>query len=43
MNRTYKVLSTEMDFLTEDSCQIRVSVWHVQDDRETLMDHGGTN
>ncbi|PYY29719.1 Uncharacterized protein PIL02S_01919 [Paenibacillus illinoisensis] len=43
MNRTHKVLSTEMDFLTEALSQVRVSVWHVQDDRETLMDYGGTN
>lgn len=40
MNRTHKVL--EMDFLTEPLSQVRVSVWHVQDDRETLMDYGGT-
>ncbi|MFK0524730.1 hypothetical protein ACINKY_21250 [Paenibacillus illinoisensis] len=41
MNNTYKVLSTDMDFLTAALTQVRVSVWHVQDDREALMDYGG--
>ena len=43
MNRTHNVRSTELDFLTEALIEVRVSVWHVQDDRETLMDYGGTN
>lgn len=41
MNHTYKLLSTDLDFLTAALTQVRVSVWHVQDDREALMDYGG--
>ncbi|MCG7385126.1 hypothetical protein [Paenibacillus sp. ACRRY] len=41
MNNTYKVLTTDMEFFTAAINQVRVSVWHVQDDREALMDYGG--
>ncbi len=41
MKNTYKKLSTDMDYLTAALTQVRVSVWHVQDDRESLMDYGG--
>lgn len=41
MKHTYKLLSTDLDFLTAALTQVRVSVWHVHDDREVLMDYGG--
>lgn len=38
---TYRVLQTDMDFLTAALIQVRVSVWHVLDDRENIIDYGG--
>ncbi|WP_145322985.1 hypothetical protein [Paenibacillus xylanexedens] len=42
MNYTYKVLSTDKDFLTAALTQVRVSVWHTQSDRQQLIDYGGS-
>jgi len=41
MNYTYKVLATDMDFLTVALNQVRVSVWHVLGDREHIIEYGG--
>ncbi|ETT31665.1 hypothetical protein C161_26910 [Paenibacillus sp. FSL R5-192] len=38
---TYRVLQTDMDYLTAALIQVRVSVWHVIDDREHIIDYGG--
>ncbi|RAI85662.1 hypothetical protein DET54_12117 [Paenibacillus pabuli] len=41
MHHTYRVLSTDMDFLTAALTEVRVSVWHVLDDHEHIIDYGG--
>lgn len=38
---TYRVLQTDMDYLAAALTQVRVSVWHVLDDRENIIDYGG--
>lgn len=38
---TYRVLQTDMDFLAAALTQVRVSVWHVLDDRDHIIDYGG--
>lgn len=41
MKHTYKVLSTDMDYLTAALTQVRVSVWYVLVNREHIIDYGG--
>lgn len=41
MNHTYKVLSTDIDFLTAALTRVRVSVWNTQAAQEQLIDYGG--
>ncbi|WP_337032511.1 hypothetical protein [Paenibacillus illinoisensis] len=41
MKFTYRILKSDTDFFAAALTQARVSVWHVQDDREALMDYGG--
>lgn len=41
MNHTYRVLKTDIDFLAAALTQVRVSVWHVLDEREDIIDYGG--
>ena len=36
-----KYLSTDSEFLTAALTQVRVSVWFVENDKQTLMDYGG--
>ncbi|WP_145148444.1 hypothetical protein [Paenibacillus xylanexedens] len=38
---TYRVLQTDMDYLAVALTQVQVSVWHVLDDREHIIDYGG--
>ncbi|PQP81839.1 hypothetical protein C0Q44_19375 [Paenibacillus sp. PCH8] len=38
---TYRVLYTDMDYLVAALKQVWVSVWHVLDDREHIIDYGG--
>ncbi|OPG98447.1 hypothetical protein B2I21_08845 [Chryseobacterium mucoviscidosis] len=41
MNHTYRLLKDDMDFFAAALSQVRVSVWHVLDDREHIIDYGG--
>ncbi|MEN1985281.1 hypothetical protein [Paenibacillus hubeiensis] len=41
MYRTYKVLRDDMEFLVAAFSQDRVSVWHVLEEGEALIDYGG--
>ncbi|PQP81837.1 hypothetical protein C0Q44_19360 [Paenibacillus sp. PCH8] len=38
---TYRVLQTDMDFLVAAVTQVRVSVWHIFDNCEHIIDYGG--
>ncbi|APO46801.1 hypothetical protein BS614_23995 [Paenibacillus xylanexedens] len=40
MNHTYKVLTTNMEFLAAALTRVCVSVWQLQEDRERLIDYG---
>lgn len=42
MNHTYRLLKDDMDFFAAALSQVRVSVWHVLDDREHIIDYGGS-
>lgn len=41
MNHTYRVLKGEIDFFVAAIRQDKVAVWHVMEDQETMIDHGG--
>ncbi|SEB27570.1 hypothetical protein [Paenibacillus sp. 276b] len=42
MKHTYRVLKGDIDFFVAAIRQDQVTVWHVQDDREHIIDYGGT-
>lgn len=42
MIHTYRILQTNTDFFVAALSQVRVSIWHVLDDKEHIMDYGGT-
>ncbi|UPK45870.1 hypothetical protein [Paenibacillus pabuli] len=41
MNHTYKVLQDDVEFFAAALFQVRVSVWHVQEDGQHIIDYGG--
>ncbi|WP_339851191.1 hypothetical protein MKY42_11685 [Paenibacillus sp. FSL W7-1088] len=41
MNNTYRLLKDDMDFFLAALSQVRVSVWHVQEDGQHIIDYGG--
>lgn len=42
MNNTYRVLRSNTDFFAAALCQAQVSVWHVLEQQEHLIDCGGS-
>lgn len=41
MNHTYMVLQDDAEFFAAALFQVRVSVWHVQEDGQHIIDYGG--